>query len=310
MKQACVVVVLNSNHLSLAQALASKLGADVIQAAVHRFPDGELEVQMHAHVKNSLICVLQSLTPPVNEHLVQLMLLLNILRSAEGCRTLAIVPYFGYARQKQTFHSCPLHLFHRLLCTAGALKVLSFDTHGIHRQNRKAFPCLQHIQTLPLFVQDIQNRLNTYHIKRNKAVIVSPDEGGVNTALACAQKLGIGLAVVNKKRLPSGRIQAASIQGDLTNRTVAIVLDDLIDTGQTILQTAHLLRKQNIPSVWAYATHALLTNPSAFFEQSHVLDHLVVTDTIAPSQKLLKCERVRLLSCIPILAQAICAWLI
>ena len=305
MKQSCVVVAARGNQLS--QAFASALGADFIEACVSRFPDGELHVQV-PNIQHASVCVWQSLAAPVNDQLVQLLLLLNALRRSKSCRVLAVVPYFGYARQQSTPCYSELQLFSCLLCTAGAAHIVSLDIHGMRGQSETVLPQLQQVQALPLFINDMRQQLDAQRIDRSAVVVVSPDAGGAHVAAACAQKLGVGVAIVDKKRLTAAAVRCSLKQGDLTNCRVAIVIDDLIDSGQTLIQTAHLLRQHNVSAVWAYATHALLTQPQPFFKQCHLLDSLVVTDTVVPSPQLLQCRCARVLSCVPLLAQAAGCW--
>jgi ribose-phosphate pyrophosphokinase len=289
----------NSNR-KLANEVAEYLGIPVCDTLITTFSDGEIMVQINENVRGSDIFVLQSTCTPVNDNIVELLLLIDALKRASAGRITAVIPYYGYARQDRKVQPrVPISskLVADLITVAGANRVLTVDLHAGQIQGFFNIP-VDHLYASPVILDYIK-KCNIKDI-----VIVSPDAGGVERARAFAKRLSASLAIIDKRRERENESQVMNVIGDVKGKNT-IILDDMIDTAGTIAQAASALKEKGAKKVLAACTHAVLSGPAIDRINSSVIEELIVTNTIKLDSKQEKCKKLTVLSIAPLLAEAI-----
>lgn len=289
----------NSNR-KLAGEVAEYLGIPVCDTLITTFSDGEIMVQINENVRGSDIFVLQSTCTPVNDNIVELLLLIDALKRASAGRITAVIPYYGYARQDRKVQPrVPISskLVADLITVAGANRVLTVDLHAGQIQGFFNIP-VDHLYASPVILDYIK-KCNIKDI-----VIVSPDAGGVERARAFAKRLSASLAIIDKRRERANESQVMNVIGDVKGKST-IILDDMIDTAGTIAQAASALTEKGAKKVLAACTHAVLSGPAIDRLNNSVIEELIVTNTIRLDSKQEKCKKLTVLSIAPLLAEAI-----
>ena len=289
----------NSNR-KLAGEVAEYLGIPVCDTLITTFSDGEIMVQINENVRGYDIFVLQSTCTPVNDNIVELLLLIDALKRASAGRITAVIPYYGYARQDRKVQPrVPISskLVADLITVAGANRVLTVDLHAGQIQGFFNIP-VDHLYASPVILDYIKKS----NIK--DIVIVSPDAGGVERARAFAKRLSASLAIIDKRRERANESQVMNVIGDVKGKST-IILDDMIDTAGTIAQAASALKEKGAKKVLAACTHAVLSGPAIDRINSSVIEELIVTNTIQLESKQEKCKKLTVLSIAPLLAEAI-----
>jgi ribose-phosphate pyrophosphokinase len=264
------------------------------------FSDGETQVEIHENTRGMDVFVLQSTCMPVNDNLMQLLIIMDALKRASAKRITAVIPYYGYGRQdRKVKPRVPISakLVADLITVSGADRVVSMDLHAGQIQGYFDIP-VDNIFAAPLLLKYIRS-----HFEDN-IVIVSPDAGGTERARAFAKRLGASLAIVDKRRDAPNEAQAMNIIGEVKGRT-AIILDDMVDTAGTLSQAAVALKERDAIRVYACCTHPVLSGPAIERIQGSPIDHLVVTNTIPPSDKATKCPKITVLSVAQLLGETI-----
>jgi ribose-phosphate pyrophosphokinase len=290
----------NANR-PLAEAIADYLDMRLTRSEVKTFADQEIFVRIDENVRGEDVFVIQSTSYPANDNLMQLLIMMDALRRASARRITAVLPYFGYARQdRKTDGRTPISakLVANLISTAGADRVLTVDLHAGQIQGFFDIPT-DNLFGGPVMIDDIKERFG-----RDKIVMVSPDVGGVVRARALANKLNADLAIVDKRRPEAGKSEVMNIIGDVSGKR-CIMLDDICDSGGTLANAAAALKDQGATSVSAYVTHGVLSGSAVDRINKSVLDELVMTDTIQPSEAALKSKKIRVLPMAPLLGEAI-----
>lgn len=292
------IVSCNSNR-DLAESIAQHLDISLTPAMVKRFADQEISVEIQENIRGSDVFVVQSTSAPANDHLMELLLALDALRRASCRRVTAVIPYFGYARQdRKSGPRTPISakLVANLITQAGAHRVLTMDLHAGQIQGFFDIP-VDNLYAAPLFARDIKTRFPD-----RKLIVVSPDVGGVVRARALASRLGCDLAIIDKRRERAGQSEVMNVIGQVADRD-CILIDDIVDSGGTLINAAQALRDQGATSVSVYVTHGVLSGAAVEKISHSVIDSLTITDSIkfdAPPQ-----EKVRLLSVSELIAFAI-----
>jgi len=289
----------NSNR-KLAGEVAEYLGIPVCDTLITTFSDGEIMVQINENVRGSDIFVLQSTCTPVNDNIVELLLLIDALKRASAGRITAVIPYYGYARQDRKVQPrVPISskLVADLITVAGANRVLTVDLHAGQIQGFFNIP-VDHLYASPVILDYIK-KSNIKNI-----VIVSPDAGGVERARAFAKRLNASLAIIDKRRERANESQVMNVIGDVKGKNT-IILDDMIDTAGTITQAASALKEKGAKKVLAACTHAVLSGPAIERINNSVIEELIVTNTIQLDSKQEKCKKLTVLSIASLLAEAI-----
>jgi ribose-phosphate pyrophosphokinase len=290
----------NSNP-ALAEAVCACLGVDRGAAEVRRFSDGEILVEIDENVRGGDVFVIQSTCTPVNDNLIELLLMLDAFRRASANRITAVVPYYGYARQdRKVAPRVPISakLVADLITTAGASRVLTVDLHAGQIQGFFNIP-VDNLFATPVLLKYAREHLNDQEV-----TVVSPDAGGVERARAFAKHLGASLAIIDKRRPRANEVSEMHIVGDVHGRT-AVLVDDMIDTAGTLVAAAAALQQNGARAVFACCTHAVLSGAAISRLEQSVLRELVVTDTIPLRSEARACSKVRALSVAPLLGEAI-----
>jgi ribose-phosphate pyrophosphokinase len=291
----------NSNR-TLAQAVSAHLDVPLTRAQVKRFPDNEIWVTIDENVRGEDVFVLQSTSYPANDNLMELLICIDALKRASAKRITAVMPYFGYARQdRKTGGRTPISakLVANLITRAGADRVLTMDLHSGQIQGFFDIPT-DNLLAAPLMANDIKAHYDRAH----ELLIVSPDVGGVVRALAVATRLGADLAIVDKRRSGPGKSEVANIIGDVTGRRL-IMFDDIVDSAGTLCSAAQSLIDAGATEVSAYVTHGVLSGAAAERVKNSVLKELVITDSIEQPEPIIAAEKIRAVSCAPLIGEAI-----
>jgi ribose-phosphate pyrophosphokinase len=291
----------NSNQ-PLAKAMADYLGIKLTEASIRRFADDEIFVEVQENVRGEDVFLIQSTSYPANDHLMELMITLDALKRASARRVTAVMPYFGYARQdRKPGPRTPISakLVANLITTAGANRVLTVDLHAGQIQGFFDIP-VDHLYARPVIVEDIK----AHYKNLDNVVIVSPDVGGVVRARSLAGKIGADLAIVDKRREKANQSEVMNIIGEVEGRD-CILFDDIVDTAGTLCNAAKALMDQGAKSASAYVTHGVLSGPAVGRIEKSVLTSLVTTDSIAPTDKVKNCSKIKIISLAPLLAEGV-----
>jgi ribose-phosphate pyrophosphokinase len=291
----------NSNR-TLAQAIAEYLDTPLTKAQVRRFADNEVFVTIDENVRGEDVFVIQSTSYPANDNLMELLICIDALKRASGRRITAVLPYFGYARQdRKTGGRTPISakLVANLITRAGADRVLTMDLHAGQIQGFFDIPTDNLLPAL-LLAQDIRE---TYG-RRQDLMVVSPDVGGVVRARALAKRIDADLAIVDKRRSGPGESEVMNIIGDVKGRA-CILYDDIVDSAGTLCNAAKALMDAGATQVSAYVTHGVMSGAASERVSNSVMTELVVTDSIEASDVVKACDKVRIVSCAPLIGEAI-----
>ncbi|MGH7207571.1 MAG: ribose-phosphate diphosphokinase [Nitrospiraceae bacterium] len=285
---------------ALAKEICHYLGVALGEALVSEFSDGEIRVRIEENVRGTDVFVVQSCCTPVNNSIMELLIMIDALKRSSAYRITAVIPYFGYARQdRKDQPRVPISakLMADLITTAGADRVLTMDLHAGQIQGFFNIP-VDHLYATPVLLD--------YITKEGRAdlVVVSPDAGGVERARAFAKRLQASLAIIDKRREGPNNAQIMNIIGDVEGRN-ALLLDDMIDTAGTIVQGAQACAEKGARMVWAGCTHPVLSGPALERLQESCLTQVVVTNTIPLNGKEQRCPKLRVLSVAPLLGEAI-----
>ncbi len=295
-----MMVFTGNAHPQLACEIVDYLDMSLGKAVVGRFSDDEIMVEIEDNVRGRDVFVVQPTAHPTNDHLMELLVMIDALRWASANRITAVIPYFGYSRQDRRPRSARVPITARLAAkmigTAGADRVLTMDLHADQIQGFFDIP-VDNIYASPILLGDIWRQ------KYPDLIVVSPDVGGVVRARALAKRLDdADLAIIDKRRPKANEAQVMNIIGDVAGRSCVLV-DDLVDTAGTLCKAADALKEQGAARVVAYCTHAVLSGPAVENIENSSLDELVVTNTIPLRPNAQACDKIRQLSIAGILAE-------
>jgi ribose-phosphate pyrophosphokinase len=285
----------------LAEAVAQHLNISLGRATVGRFSDGEVMVELLENVRGKDVFVLQSTCVPTNDNLMEVMVMVDALKRASAGRITAAIPYFGYARQDRRPRSARVAITAKvvadMLSSAGVNRVLTMDLHSDQIQGFFDVP-VDNIYASPILLADVR-KCNYPNL-----IVVSPDVGGVVRARALAKELDADLAIIDKRRPKPNVAKVMNIIGDVVGRT-CLIMDDMVDTANTLCEAANALKEKGASRVLAYCTHPVLSGPAIERIENSALDELVVTDTIPLNEAARNCKRIRQLSTAELLAETI-----
>jgi len=285
----------------LANAIASHLGLAPSRMEVGRFEDGEIWVRIEESVRGKDVFVVQPTCPPTSETIMELLIILDALKRASAKRTTAVMPYYGYARQEKKVkprEPITAKLVADLISVAGADRVLAVDLHVQSIQGFFDIP-VDHLPAGPILADDI-----IAHSRSGPGtVVVSPDVGGVGTAKALADRLNASLAIIAKRRPETNKVEILQVIGELEGKR-AILIDDIVDTGGSIVSAAEAVANHGAAEIYAYATHPVFSDDAAHRLQDSPIKEVVVTDSI-PLPESKRLPKIRVLSIAPVLSEAI-----
>lgn len=295
-----LVIFTGNSNPELAKLICRHIGMKLGDAEVKTFSDGEIQVEIRENVRSKDVFILQSTCSPVNDHLVELLMMIDAFKRSSAQRITAVIPYYGYARQdKKVAPRVPISakLVADLLTAAGAGRLISMDLHAGQIQGFFNIP-VDHLFAAPVLLDYIKERF------KHETVVVSPDAGGVERARAFAKRLHAHLAIIDKRRIEPNKARAMNVVGDVKGK-VAVILDDMVDTAGTLTQAALALKEHGALEVHACCAHAVLSGPAIERINDSEIKTLVVTDTIPLSEKAKECDKIRVLSVSKLLAEAI-----
>jgi ribose-phosphate pyrophosphokinase len=287
-------------HPGLAREICAYLGIPLGELTLYNFSDGEDYCQIDENVRGADVFVVQPTCSPVNDSVMELLILLDAFRRSSASRITAVMPYFGYARQdKKDKPRVPIaaKLMADLLTAAGADRILTMDLHAAQIQGFFNIP-VDHLFAAPVILDAIRK------IETEELVIVSPDVGGLTRARAIAKRLDAALAVIDKRRTGKNETEILNVVGEVEGKD-ALILDDIIDTAGTLVQAEAALRRQGARRTYAAAVHGVFSGPALERIEGSRLQTLLVTNTIPVEAAAAKCPRIRALSVAPLLGEAI-----
>ncbi len=292
-------ILTGTANRNLTDEVADYLGVKVSDMLVTKFSDGEVRVQINESIRGADVYVFQSLSYPANQHIMELLLILDALKRSSAGRITAVIPYFAYSRQdRQDKPRTPVsaRLLADLITVAGAQRVVTVDLHSPQIQGFFDIP-VDHLSALPVLYEYIKKNL----ILENP-IVVSPDAGGVERARQLANRLGCGIAIIYKRRPEPNKAEVLDVVGDIEGKE-AIIIDDLIDTAGTMVAAANMLINRGAKRVLACATHGVLSGPAVERLTNSPVEQVIITNTIPVEDKLF--NKLKVVSVASLLGEAI-----
>lgn len=296
-----IKIIAGNASRPLAEAIAAYLELPLASCMVRRFADMEIFVELQENVRGEDVFIVQSTSFPANDHLMELLIMIDAARRSSARRITAVIPYFGYARQdRRTSGRTPISakLVANLITEAGADRVLTLDLHAGQIQGFFDIPT-DNLFAAPVMVRDIKERLAP-----GERMVVSPDVGGVVRARALAKRIDASLAIVDKRRERAGESEVMNIIGDVEGQS-CILVDDIVDSGGTLVNAAEALLNAGAKDVSAYITHGVLSGGAVSRIAASRMKELVITDSILPTQAVKLARNIRVISIAPLLGEAI-----
>jgi len=294
-------ILAGTSNLKLSENIARYLKLKLVNTNIKRFADNEIYVEIKENIRGNSIFVIQSTSNPANDNLMELLICIDALRRASAKNITAVIPYFGYARQDRKVvprTAITAKLVSNLITNAGANRILSVDLHAGQIQGFFDIP-VDNLFATPLFARHIKKKLSL-----NNLICVSPDVGGVERTRALSRRLNVGIAIIDKRRPAHGKSEVMNIIGNVKGKTCVIV-DDIIDSGGTIVNAAHALKNKGAKEVHVYITHAVLSGPAVDRIDKSEIKKLITTDTIDNSKKIKRNKKIEVISIAPIMSEAI-----
>jgi ribose-phosphate pyrophosphokinase len=287
-------------HPALTDEICGLLGIEKGHASLYSFADAETYVQIDENVRGADVFVVQPTSPPANDNLMELLIMLDAFKRSSARRVTAVLPYYGYARQdRKDKPRVPItsKLVADLITAAGADRVLTLDLHASQIQGFFNIP-VDHLFAAPVIVKHLKT------LDLPDVTIVSPDAGGVERARAYAKRLGATLAIIDKRRIAKNQTEVMNIIGDVDGRNVFVV-DDIIDTGGTLIHSVEALMSKGAKSISASCTHAVLSGPAVERINNSALDKVIATNSMPTADKEQECGKLKTLSIAELLAEAV-----
>ena len=294
-------ILSGTSNLSLSRSIAKQLKLKLVNTNIKSFADGEVYVEINENIRGNSVFVIQSTSTPANDNLMELLLCIDALRRSSAKNITAVIPYFGYARQDRKVvprTSISAKLVSNLITNAGASRIVTVDLHSGQIQGFFDIP-VDNLFTTPLFTKYIKKNL-----KNKNLICVSPDVGGVQRTRGLATKINVDLAIIDKRRLQPGKSQVMRIIGNVQNKE-CIIVDDIIDSGGTIVNAVDALIKEGAKSVYVFVTHAVLSGEAINKIKKSKINKLIITDSIDNTKKIKNVSKIQVLSIAPLMAEAI-----
>ena len=294
-------ILSGTSNLSLSESIARQLKLKLVNTNIKSFADGEAYVEINENIRGNSVFVIQSTSTPANDNLMELLLCVDALRRSSAKNITAVIPYFGYARQDRKVvprTSISAKLVSNLITNAGASRIVTVDLHSGQIQGFFDIP-VDNLFTTPLFTRYIKKNL-----KNKNLICVSPDVGGVQRTRGLATKINVDLAIIDKRRLQPGKSQVMRIIGNVQNKE-CIIVDDIIDSGGTIVNAVDALIREGAKSVYVFVTHAVLSGEAINKIKKSKINKLIITDSIDNTKKIKNVSKIQVLSIAPLMAEAI-----
>ena len=290
----------NSNKV-LSKNIAKYLKTKLVNSSIRKFADGEIYIEINENIRGNSIFIIQSISSPANDNLMELLLCIDALKRSSAKNITAVIPYFGYARQDRKVvprTSISAKLVSNLITKAGADRVVTVDLHAGQIQGFFDIP-VDNLFSTPIFARHARKK-----IKSKKIICVAPDVGGTERARALGKLLGVGLAIVDKRRPKPGQSEVMNVIGNVSGQT-CIIVDDIIDSGGTIVNAAKALKSRGAKDVYVYITHGVLSGDAIKKIKSSVIKNLVITDTIDNVHKTKNVKNIEVLPISGLMGEAI-----
>jgi ribose-phosphate pyrophosphokinase len=294
-------ILSGTSNPKLSKEISKQLKLKLVNTNIKRFADGEIYIEINENIRGNSVFVIQSTSTPANDNLMELLLSIDALRRSSAKNITAVIPYFGYARQDRKVAprtSISAKVVANLITNAGASRVVTVDLHAGQIQGFFDMP-VDNLFTTPLFAKYIKK-----NFKNKKLICVSPDVGGVQRTRGLATRIKADLAIIDKRRPKPGQSKVMSIIGDVKGKTCVIV-DDIIDSGGTIINAVDALKKEGAVEVYVFITHAVLSGDALDKIKSSKIKKLIITDTIDISSKIKNNSKIEVISIAPLMAEAI-----
>ena len=291
-----------TSNQALSSKIAKLLKTKLINSNIKRFSDGEIYAEINENIRGNSIFVIQSTSNPANDNLMELLICIDALRRSSAKNITAVIPYFGYARQDRKVvprTAISAKLVSNLITNSGAHRVLTVDLHAGQIQGFFDVP-VDNLFTTPLFTRHIKKNIKS----KNNLICVAPDIGGAERARSLGRKINSGIAIVDKRRPSPGKSEVMNVVGNVKNKT-CIIVDDIIDSGGTIVNAAKALKDKGAKEIYVYITHAVLSGTAVEKIDRSSIKKLIVTDTIDNSKKIKKTSKIEVLSISGLMAEAI-----
>ena len=294
-------ILSGTSNLKLSKNIAKNLKLKLINTNIRRFADGEIYIEINENIRGNSVFVVQSTSNPANDNLMELLLVIDALRRSSAKTITAVIPYFGYARQDRKVAprtSISAKVVANLLTNAGANRIVTVDLHAGQIQGFFDMP-VDNLFTTPLFSKFIKKKITS-----KKLICVSPDVGGVQRTRGLATRIKAELAIIDKRRPKPGQSQVMNIIGDVKGKT-CIIVDDIIDSGGTIVNAVEALKKAGAIEVYVFITHAVLSGDAVKKIKNSKIKKLIITDTIDNSQKIKNNNKIEVISISSLMSEAI-----
>ena len=290
----------NSNKV-LSKNISKYLKTKLVNSSIRKFSDGEIYVEINENIRGNSIFIVQSVSSPANDNLMELLLCIDALKRSSAKNITAVIPYFGYARQDRKVvprTSISAKLVSNLITKAGADRIVTVDLHAGQIQGFFDIP-VDNLFATPIFARHVRKK-----IKSKKMICVAPDVGGTERARALSKLLNLSLAIVDKRRPKPGQSQVMNVIGDVKDKT-CIIVDDIIDSGGTIVNAAKALKNRGAKEVYVYITHGVLSGSAVEKIKKSVIKNLVITDTIENHEKIKSAKNIEVLPISSLMGEAI-----
>jgi len=294
-------VLSGTSNIRLSKDIAKHLRQKLVNTNIKRFADGEIYVEINENIRGHSIFVVQSTSNPANDNLMELLICIDALRRSSAKNITAVIPYFGYARQDRKVvprTAISAKLVSNLITNAGANRILSVDLHAGQIQGFFDIP-VDNLFATPIFSRHIKKK-----IKTNNLICVAPDVGGVERTRALSRRLNVNIAIIDKRRPAPGKSEVMNIVGDVKNK-VCLIVDDIIDSGGTIVNAAAALKSKGAKEIYVYITHAVLSGNAVDKIEKSKIKKLIITDTIDNSRKIRMSKKIEVISIAPMMSEAI-----
>ena len=293
-------VLAGTSNSRLCENIARQLKLKLVNSNIKRFADGEVYVEINENIRGNSIFVVQATSNPANDNLMELLICIDALRRSSAKNITAVIPYFGYARQDRKVvprTAISAKLVSNLITNAGANRILSVDLHAGQIQGFFDIP-VDNLFSTPIFAKHIKRKLRI-----NNLICVAPDVGGVERARSLGRRINVSIAIVDKRRPAPGKSEVMNIVGNIKNKNCVIV-DDIIDTGGTIVNAAKALKDKDAKDIYVYITHAVLSGQAVEQIEKSQIKKLITTDTIDNSKKIRGSKKIEIISMAPIISEA------
>jgi len=294
-------ILAGTSNLKLCKDIARNLKLKLVNTNIKRFQDNEIYVEINENIRGNSIFVVQSTSNPVNDNLMELLICIDALRRSSAKNITAVIPYFGYARQDRKVvprTAISAKLVSNLITDAGANRILSVDLHAGQIQGFFDIP-VDNLFATPIFARHIKK-----NIKTNNLICVAPDVGGVERTRALSRRINVGIAIIDKRRPTPGKSEVMNIVGNVKHK-ICVIVDDIIDSGGTIVNAAKALKDKGAKEIYVYITHAVLSGSAVDKIKESQIKKLIITDTIDNSKKIKISKKIEVISFAPMISEAI-----